>query len=191
MRERDLDSGLEFAIYILFVLAVIAILVICGECSEGRGQEPRIITASRVNNDPLAISALDAAWIQQYLVGKRTFTPDQMLAADVTGDGTVSSLDAAYIQKYVVGKLTHFPAALACGSDFLFVPEPTPRAGVTVVMPSLKQGACTQGQIVLDPSLSLPAHELNFRAILLGDVTMSWREAPASTPTPVGASTQT
>jgi hypothetical protein len=49
------------------------------------------------------INSLDATRIQQYLVGLITLTPNQLIAADTDGNGTVNSLDATRIQQRLVG----------------------------------------------------------------------------------------
>jgi hypothetical protein len=52
--------------------------------------------------DVNGIDSLDAARIQQYLVGLTTLTTNQLIAADVDNNGVVNSLDAARIQQYLV-----------------------------------------------------------------------------------------
>jgi uncharacterized repeat protein (TIGR01451 family) len=49
------------------------------------------------------INSLDATRIQQHLVGLITLTPNQLIAADTDGNGTVNSLDATRIQQRLVG----------------------------------------------------------------------------------------
>jgi hypothetical protein len=60
------------------------------------------VTPSKTG-DVNGINSLDVSRIQQYLVGLTTLTPNQLLAADVDGNGTVSSLDASRLQQYLVG----------------------------------------------------------------------------------------
>ncbi len=55
------------------------------------------------------ISAEDALWVLQAVVGKRTLDAQQLLAADVTFDGAVTATDALTILKVVVGKHTITP----------------------------------------------------------------------------------
>jgi uncharacterized repeat protein (TIGR01451 family) len=52
------------------------------------------------------INSLDATRIQQHLVGLTTLTPNQLIAADTDGSGTVNSLDATRIQQRAVGMQT-------------------------------------------------------------------------------------
>jgi uncharacterized repeat protein (TIGR01451 family) len=52
------------------------------------------------------INSLDATRIQQHLVGLITLTPNQLIAADTDGNGTVNSLDATRIQQRLVGMQT-------------------------------------------------------------------------------------
>ena len=56
-----------------------------------------------VNGDG-EITTRDAQYIQEYVVGKRTFNENQKKVADVNGDGEITTRDAQYIQEYVVGK---------------------------------------------------------------------------------------
>ncbi len=49
------------------------------------------------------INSLDATRIQQFRVGLITLTPNQLIAADTDGNGTVNSLDATRIQQRLVG----------------------------------------------------------------------------------------
>jgi hypothetical protein len=60
------------------------------------------VTPSK-SGDINGINSLDVSRIQQYLVGLTTLTPNQLLAADVDGNGVVTSLDASRLQQYLVG----------------------------------------------------------------------------------------
>jgi len=73
-----------------------------------------------------AISAFDAAWILQYEVELRTFTPYQMIAGDVSGNGSVSAFDAANILQYNVGLINQFPVMPDSTHFWRFVPEDFP-----------------------------------------------------------------
>jgi hypothetical protein len=146
-----------------------------------------------VNN---AITALDASFVLQFVAGLRTFTDDQRLAADVTGDGTVSTLDASLILQYqanLLGKCSislspcsttadcppeevceeHFPVAQKCGSDWVFRPDPTIVPNQTLVQPQTGGGSCQRGAIVYDPA-SPPVAGQDFVGILFGDATGNW-----------------
>ena len=94
-----------------------------------------------------AVSSLDAAWILQYVVGTRTFIPQQQIAADVSGDGQIRSYDAALVLQYVVGIIQHFPAG-----DWKF--DPTSRTYF---------------------SLNSNQVDQDYAAIFLGDVTGNWQ----------------
>lgn len=54
-----------------------------------------------VNGDG-SITGIDAVWIDQYVVGKRTGLNTNV--ADVNGDGTITGIDSVWIDQYVVGK---------------------------------------------------------------------------------------
>jgi hypothetical protein len=128
---------------------------------------------NRSGGQGAALSSLDAAWILQAIAGSRTLDADQVLAGDVTGDGTLSTLDAATILAHVVGSVPRLPAAERCASDWLFVPTPSPAANQSLIAPLLTSSSCTMGAIAYSP-LSAPASGQDFRAVLLGDVTGNW-----------------
>ena len=119
------------------------------------------------------LSALDAAYVLQAVAGTRTLDPQQALAGDVTGDGSVSALDATRILQFVVGALAQLPAAQTCGSDWLFVPAPAPAPSPSTALPALGPGTCERGAIGLSP-LAGDAVGQDFRAVLIGDVTGNW-----------------
>jgi hypothetical protein len=55
------------------------------------------------------VTAYDAGLVLQYVVGLRTFTPEQISLADVSGKNGVTAYDAGLILRYVVGLITRFP----------------------------------------------------------------------------------
>jgi hypothetical protein len=103
------------------------------------------ITAAK-SGDVNGINSLDVSRIQQYLVGLTTFTPNQLLAADVDGNGVVTSLDASRLQQYLVG----IPSSSNIGR-WRFVPA-------------------TRQYNALTSSLS----NQNYEAILIGEVSGNW-----------------
>ena len=124
------------------------------------------------------VSSLDAARILQRIVGIRAFTPEQTLACDVTGNGTLSALDAARVLQFQSGVVTRFPVAGACASDWLFLPVPAaaPNQGQISVEPQITSGVCESGAIGFD-SLTSTVSDQNFSAILFGDCTGNWTPA--------------
>ena len=80
------------------------------------------ITPRKAGGFAQAISSLDAARISQYRVGLYTFTPNQLIAADTSGNGSISSYDAALVSQLRVGIINRFPVSVAKNSDFAFVP---------------------------------------------------------------------
>ncbi|MFC1562801.1 YCF48-related protein [candidate division KSB1 bacterium] len=65
-----------------------------------------------------AITTTDASEILKYRVGKVTLSDTALIAADVSGNGTVFAYDAALILRYIAILISDFPA----GS--LFAPKP-------------------------------------------------------------------
>jgi hypothetical protein len=126
----------------------------------------------------VAVTALDATYVLQYVAGLRPLTADQLLAADVTGNGTVSALDATRILQFQAALLPRFAAAAACDSDWLFRPDPVIVPHQTLIEPQLSDGLCTHGAIAYDEDFTPPASGQDFVAILLGDVTGNWQPAP-------------
>jgi glucose/arabinose dehydrogenase len=66
-----------------------------------------VAPSKQAQSDASGINSLDATRIQQYLVGLITLTPNQLIAADTDGNGTVNSLDATRIQQRLVGIQTN------------------------------------------------------------------------------------
>jgi hypothetical protein len=131
------------------------------------------VRPAKQGNFDTAITSLDATLILQAIVEITTLTPEQRLAGDVTGNGTISSLDATRILQFQAGIITKFDAATACGSDWLFKPVPSPTPGQILTQPSVVLGVCQPGQISLT-GFTPPVTGRDFQAILLGDVTGNW-----------------
>jgi hypothetical protein len=67
----------------------------------GFGAGPYTLTPAKTNQVN-GISNLDASTVAQHVVGLYTLNATQLVAGDVSGNGTISSLDASYIAQYVV-----------------------------------------------------------------------------------------
>ena len=111
-----------------------------------------------------AISAFDAAWILQYIVGLRTFESCQMISADVSGDGRVSVVDVVMILLWNVGIITHFPVMQDSTYYWTFVPD---------------DFALTKSNWMIAPDsiayTPLNSNEIDdYKAILYGDVSGNW-----------------
>jgi hypothetical protein len=130
----------------------------------------------RASDHNSAITGTDAAQIARATVGLVTFSNNQRLAGDVTGNGTISSLDAAAVARFAALLVDHFDVATATGSDWKFL-------------------RCDAYAFPGDPGCGTPAYNFtpisqsetgkNFYAILYGDVTGNW--APAALFTSVKA----
>ncbi len=110
----------------------------------------------------------------QAVAGSRTLTPEQLLACDVTGNGTISTLDAVRILQLKVGTIAGFEVAQACGSDWAFIPVPAAAANQLVTAPQMTTGSCQAGAIAWNPLVS-QADNQNFSAVLFGDCTGNWQ----------------
>jgi len=110
----------------------------------------------KVGNFDSGISSLDASRVSQYRVGLYTMTPNQLIAADVSGNGSVSSYDASLISQFRVGIITRFPAATAKNSDWAFSPIQRDYAPLDSDRPNE-----------------------NYLGILYGDVTGNWAPGTA------------
>jgi len=123
-----------------------------------------------------AISSLDAARVLQVLAGLHSFSSDQRLACDVTGDGSLSTLDAVRILQFSAGVMDQLPAATACGSDWAFVPAATAVPNQLLIQPVVSPTGCQQGAILLNP-LAASVTGQSFKGILRGDCTGNWTTA--------------
>ena len=121
----------------------------------------------RAANHNDAVSSFDAAMIAQAAVVLRTLSPQQVIAADVTGNGEVTAFDAAHVGQFAVMLRDHFDVATASGSDWRFL-------------------RCDSYQNPFDQSCGFPEYEHatlqgaaidDFYAILYGDVSGNWEPA--------------
>ena len=126
------------------------------------------------------VTALDASYVLQYVAGVRTLDAAQILACDVTANDALSALDATRILQLAVGLIPALPAGAACGSDWLFVPQPLAVPNQTVVPPVLGQPSCAPGAIDYAPLVG-DAVGQDFRALLIGDCTGNWAPSAAAT----------
>lgn len=133
------------------------------------GQLNYTVKPSQDGNLGTAISPYDASFVLQYYVGLMTLTPYQLIAADVSGNGSVTPYDASLILRYYVGDLTAFPI----GDDWKFVPTSFP------ITNSNWQNA--PDSISYTP---LSQHEINqdFYGIIYGDVSGNWTFTLAQLP---------
>jgi len=133
-----------------------------------------LLVPSKAGGENGALTALDAAYVLQAIRNKRTLSPIQLLAADVSGDGTLTDLDVMLILRRSVGADSQFPIAQACGSDWLFIPTPAPVPNQEVLAPQIAGGACQPGGVKYSP-LATAAAAQDFDAVLFGDVTGNWQ----------------
>lgn len=117
------------------------------------------VTAAKVSQQcggpANGILANDAALVARYVVGLQTFTPDQLVAASVSGLASVSSFDASLIARHIVG---------LCG--------PPSHVGEWQFMPANRVYNEVPGPILGQ----------NFTAILKGDVSGDWNPTGANRP---------
>jgi len=115
-----------------------------------------------------AIGPYDAALILLSTVQLITLTPYQMIAADVTGSGTISGFDASYVLRYYVGLEPEFPVE----KDWTFVPLGFPI--------STTNWSSAPDSIRYEP-LNADKTDQDFAGIVYGDVSGNW-QLPAATP---------
>ena len=108
-----------------------------------------------------AINPFDAALILMAKVGLVSLTPYQMVAADVTGNGSVTAFDASYILRYFVGNISHFPV----GKYWTFIP-----AG----FPIDQNNWSTAPDSIRYAPLEASQFDQDFYAIVYGDVSGDW-----------------
>lgn len=138
------------------------------------------LSASKIGEVAGAVSAYDAAMVLRAVVGIQGLGPLAAAACDVTGNGGLSALDAVRILQYSLGGLERFPAAEACGSDWVFAPAIAGAAGQRTIAPLLDAGQCRRGAIVFEP-LAGEQDDRNFNARLFGDCSGNWSPLAAAT----------
>lgn len=134
----------------------------------------RTLRPRKVGGFASGLSALDAAYVLQMVLGRRTFDPVQDLACDVTGNGNVSPLDAAWILQLSADAAGRFPVGEACGSDWAFLPAPEAVENQTSIPPLTSATPCRPGTIALAP-LAGDVTGQDFLAVLFGDCTGNWQ----------------
>ncbi|MBP7148345.1 MAG: DNRLRE domain-containing protein [Acidobacteria bacterium] len=114
-----------------------------------------------------AITSYDAALIARHAVAS-TFSSNQVIAGDVSGNGPATAYDAALVSQFAASMIQHFLVATARGSDWRFL-----RCDV---YDSATQHNCTDPLFDHNPLVGNPTD--NFYAILYGDASGNWA-APA------------
>lgn len=114
-----------------------------------------------------AVGPYDASLILMHTVQLIQLTPYQMIAADVTGNGTVSAMDASYVLRYYVGLISGFPI----DKDWEFVP---------VSFSINNTNWATAPDSIRYQPLNGDKTDQDFVGIVYGDPSGNW--APLSTP---------
>jgi hypothetical protein len=123
------------------------------------------------------IDAGDVATVLDVSVGMASMPSGMAVAADVSGNGYISAYDAALILQRAQGNNQPFPASLACGSDWAFIPAPANVPNQSITLPALSDNGCIQGAVGYQP-LAGNAAEQNFLAVLFGNADASGQAAP-------------
>jgi len=114
-----------------------------------------------------AITSFDASLVAQASVLQITLSPNQAIAADVTGNGQVTSFDAARISQFAIQTIDHFDVATAAGSDWRFLRCDT--------YTDATNQNCGAPSYTHAPLTGTPTD--NFYAVLYGDVSGNWSPA--------------
>jgi hypothetical protein len=114
-----------------------------------------------------AVTSLDAARIAQSVVNIIELSPNQRIAADVTGDGSVSSLDAGRVAQFATELFEHFPVAVTEVSDWAHL-----YCGTYTDANNHDCGP-PQSSHVMDGQFETA----DFYAIIYGDVSGNWEPA--------------
>ncbi|MDZ7265685.1 MAG: cohesin domain-containing protein, partial [candidate division KSB1 bacterium] len=109
-----------------------------------------------------AVGPYDAALVLMYVVGSLSLTPYQMIAGDVTGNGTVTASDASKILRYYVGLDKELPI----GKDWKFVP---------VSFPINNSNWSTAPDSLRYEPLNADKPNQDFVGIVYGDVSGNWQ----------------
>ena len=151
------------------------------------------VSPSKLGDLQSGVTSFDAALNAQHVVGLDVvlgtpLTPNQLLAADCSGDGFSTGFDSSLIAQVAVGVVPQCDVAARLASDWCFLPDPAPE-------PNQSASDCSppiQGSISYGPLIE-PAENQNFVAILFGDVSGNWPTEldPAVSSASVGLSVPT
>jgi hypothetical protein len=119
-----------------------------------------------------AVGGTDAALIAQHPVLLVDLSDNQMVAADVTGNGYVSGLDASHVAQFAVWLRDHFTVATNTGSDWAFF-RCDNYTSATVQ-------DCGDPEYIHTPLTAIETD--NFYAVLYGDVTGNWQKTVGMSP---------
>lgn len=128
-----------------------------------------------------SVNEMDAATILAAASGEIILAAEQMVAGDVSGNGSISATDASFILQRATGMTSGFPVTEACESDWVFFPNPGPEPPLgtqTITEPVVSAERCVPGSITLDPLVG-EIEGRDFTAAAFGDVDSSWVSARA------------
>lgn len=123
-----------------------------------------------------AVGPYDASLILMHAVQIIQLTPYQMIAADVTGNGTVTAMDASYVLRYYVGLISGFPV----DEDWKFVP---------FSYPINNSNWSTAPDSIRYQPLNADKADQDFVGMVYGDVSGNW--SPISPPMLARSNAQT
>jgi hypothetical protein len=126
-----------------------------------------------------AITSFDASLIAQHAVEILTLSPNQQIAADVSGNGGVTAFDASLVAQFAVALVDHFDVATSTGSDWKYL-----RCDDYASATSQDCGVALYTHAPLAGAV-----EDDFYAILYGDVTGNWEPAASEAARAASAST--
>ncbi len=118
------------------------------------------------------LGGTDASRIARYTVGLYSFNYDEMIAADVTMDGTISGTDASRVARYSVNLINYLNDYY---TDWVFVSEwIDPWNWTPIIYNSTREYS----------PLNSDMYNQNFTGIRLGDVTGNWTPGSLKNETP-------
>jgi len=130
-------------------------------------------------------------------VGAVPLSAAEVLACDVTGNGSVSALDAALTFRYVLGLIPTLPAWQTCGSPSIYIPTTVAAPGIIINPPVVSPSQCSSGSISTTLG-NAPSSGYDFTAVRIGDCNGNWQPptpavtfTPTATPSPTLTSTPT
>ena len=127
------------------------------------GPGPYVVTPSKTGGTNNAINSFDAGKISAHVAGTSNLTGNQLVVADVSGNGLVQSFDAAFIARYV----TAIPGTGLTGTwRFYTVPNVPFPPGTT---PSSRTYAEINSNIAGE----------NYTGLLMGEVSGNWQNTGA------------
>ena len=109
----------------------------------GFGSGPYTVRPTKTGGVKNSINSFDAGRIAQHVIGNIVLTGNQLIVADVSGNGIINSFDAAYVASYVVNN----PGPRGSTGKWIFIPVSRNYPSVTADVSGHDYTALLMGEV--------------------------------------------